>query len=365
MATSGLILWALAGLLTLCSAVPLLKIAHGAVHGLAFMRQQFFLLALVLIAFAIFLPVPSRTLLILLLSACALFQALYIIKFTPIWKTQSVPATDAQIAEPYSQLTVLVANVKLSNRAYDRLIALTQAKKPDILLAIEVDDTWIAALHEGLAQTYQHHIDVPLTNGYGLCVLSRLDLSETEVRELVTDGVPSIKTTVKLPNASDLRLYVVHPEPPVVNHDTKGRDGEIALIGMEAAKDPLPAIVTGDLNDVAWSTTTRRFQRLSKLLDPRVGRGFYNTFSATMPLMRWPLDHLFHDARFRLIAMDRLPKIGSDHFPMWFALALAEQPKRNSDPGSSDIEERSEVVGMIISEQKRDREAIGSDWEDG
>jgi endonuclease/exonuclease/phosphatase (EEP) superfamily protein YafD len=158
---------------------------------------------------------------------------------------------------------------------------------------------------------------------------------------------------------------VVHPEPPVITHDTKGRDSEIALIGIEAAKDDLPAIVTGDLNDVAWSTTTRRFQRLSGLLDPRVGRGFFNTFSATMPWMRWPLDHLFHDARFRLVEMARLRKIGSDHFPMWFVLTLTGEALEDRLPEPSDAEEKCEVMQMIRTEKQRNRDAIGSDWEDG
>ena len=114
---------------------------------------------------------------------------------------------------------------------------------------------------------------------------------------------------------------------------------------------------------MAWSTTTRRFQRLSHLLDPRVGRGFYNTFSATMPWMRWPLDHLFHDQKFRLVEMARLRKIGSDHFPMWFVVALAQTDAVDADPGQADAQEVEETEQMIKNEQGREREAIGSDWE--
>tara|TARA_R110002049_G_scaffold60785_6_gene162862 strand:+ start:4349 stop:4549 length:201 start_codon:yes stop_codon:yes gene_type:complete len=57
----------------------------------------------------------------------------------------------------------------------------------------------------------------------------------------------------------------------MIHHDTKGRDSEIAHVGTEAARDPLPAIVTGDLNDVAWFSTARSFQQLPGLLDPWVG----------------------------------------------------------------------------------------------
>ncbi|MFT6675692.1 MAG: endonuclease/exonuclease/phosphatase (EEP) superfamily protein YafD [Sulfitobacter sp.] len=360
------ILWGLAGLLILASLLPLSKVPMGIIRGLAFPRAQFFVIALGL---AVLLPLTQPDWAgwagALMMVLVALVQLAYVVKFTPLWPPQSISATSAKAGETERRISLLAANVKQSNRAYHEVIALVQERVPDVFMAIEVDFAWISALKDGLGPLYPQCVEVPRDNSYGMCLMSRLPLSRTEVRELITEGVPSIRTQVQMPDGQNVRLYVVHPEPPVITHDTKGRDSEIALIGIEAAKDDLPAIVTGDLNDVAWSTTTRRFQRLSGLLDPRVGRGFFNTFSATMPWMRWPLDHLFHDARFRLVEMARLRKIGSDHFPMWFVLTLTGEALEDRLPEPSDAEEKCEVMQMIRTEKQRNRDAIGSDWEDG
>ncbi|MGJ5619904.1 endonuclease/exonuclease/phosphatase family protein [Sulfitobacter sp. MF3-043] len=366
MTTLGIgLLWFVGLLVLVATLIPFSKIPHGVVRGLAFPRQQLFLMALALAVLMLVVhPNAWGWFGAMTLGLLAAIQLIHTIKFTPIWSLQSVAAPAELRADTESHIRILAANIKKSNRQFDRLISLIQARDPDVVLVIEVDEGWIDALKVPLDHTFTHWVEVPKDNGYGICLMSKFPLSETDVREMITEGVPSIRTAVRLPNGSDIRLYVVHPEPPVIDHDTIGRDSEIALVGIEAEKDHLPAIVAGDLNDVAWSTTTRRFQRLSGLLDPRVGRGFYNTFSATMPWMRWPLDHLFHDPEFRLVEMARLEKIGSDHFPMWFVLALARTKAAETKPDPADANETRKTKEMIAEEQDRPREAIGSDWED-
>jgi endonuclease/exonuclease/phosphatase (EEP) superfamily protein YafD len=112
-------------------------------------------------------------------------------------------------------------------------------------------------------------------------------------------------------------------------------------------KSPRSVMVVGDLNDVAWSHTTRLFQRMSGLLDPRIGRGFFNTYHADYPLLRWPLDHVFHSYHLKLCAFKRLPNIGSDHFPILIEVAYdpEQQQKQKVDHASeSDKEEANETI---------------------
>ncbi|MBT8445622.1 MAG: endonuclease/exonuclease/phosphatase family protein, partial [Gammaproteobacteria bacterium] len=130
-----------------------------------------------------------------------------------------------------------------------------------------------------------------------------------------------------------VRVHFLHPAPPspTENPESGERDAELLILARSVAGGDRPVIVTGDLNDVAWSSTTRLFRRISGLLDPRVGRGMFNTFHAKIPILRWPLDHLFHSDHFTLKSIRRLPPIGSDHFALYTVLSLTPERRDQQD----------------------------------
>ncbi len=349
-------------LLALATVLPALPVAHGFVRTCDFPRLQIAALAATFIPLTLlYVPLgPWGLALVAVQTVVLVLQLAVCLRFTPFWKVQSI----AYDGEPRGDNTIriLSSNVKMSNRDYGRLVGLVREMQPDVFVLMEIDEPWLEALAP-LASVYPHRVEQPQDNAYGMVLYSRLPLSDTQLMFRLLEGVPSISTVVTLRDGAQIRLHAVHPEPPIPHMDTLGRDAEIVLVAREVVDDPLPCIVTGDLNDVAWSRTTQRFQRLTGLLDPRVGRGFFNSFDARFWFMRWPLDHLFHDPAFRVIEVKRLPHVGSDHFPMWFALALTPIEASEEAPERPDQADRQEAREVVVEAQQLDREPIGTDWE--
>jgi hypothetical protein len=104
------------------------------------------------------------------------------------------------------------------------------------------------------------------------------------------------------------------------------------------------------LNDVAWSATTRLFRKVSRLLDPRIGRGMYNTFHAGHWYMRWPVDHFFHSKDFTLVRLARLENCGSDHFPVLVELQCEDAAVGEGEGLNADAEDQSEAQEKMADE---------------
>ncbi len=224
-----------------------------------------------------------------------------------------------------SSIRLLVSNVYQYNRSFQKLKQLIDEEKPDLVLLVETDKWWKEHCIDSIGKDYPNQILKDQENTYGMLLFSRLPLVNTQIRFLIDDEIPSITTEIQLNTTEKIKLFALHPTPPVPtqNRYSTDRDAEILIIGKEAKEEKLPVIVAGDLNDVAWSHTTNLFQKISGLLDPRRGRGFYSTFHAKRPLFRWPLDHIFCSSEFRLQSIKRLGDIDSDHFPILVQLHLA------------------------------------------
>ncbi|HWR52384.1 MAG TPA: endonuclease/exonuclease/phosphatase family protein [Bryobacteraceae bacterium] len=279
----------------------------------------------------------ARTFLTAAIAVPVASQLHYVRRYTPLASRESL---DASKDEPH--VRVLISNVWMPNRNAAGLLDLIRQHDPDIILLMEPDHWWQQQLCE-LNRGYPHSLQCPLENTYGMLLYSRLPISDASVRFLLLDDVPSMVCRVHLPSGDSFRLYAVHPLPPGMTVDTTQRDAELVLVGREVKRSGEPAIVAGDLNDVAWSGTTRLFQKVSGLLDPRAGRGFYNTFHARLPLLRWPLDHLFHSPEFRLARIERLPSYGSDHFAILAELSFEPNGAHAQEPPKPEPEDHAEA----------------------
>lgn len=256
------------------------------------------------------------------LAASVAYQLTKIFPYTPFSPKQVQVGV---AADPERCLSLVTANVFMENRKSGRMMDIVREADPDVVCLLEPDHWWENEMR-GLEDTHPHVIKCPQENTYGMLLYSRLPLEQCEIRFLVQDDVPSMRSVIRLPSGDEVVLYCVHPRPPRATRASYGRDAELVLIGREMASDQRPAIVLGDLNDVGWSYTTTLFQRLSHTLDPRVGRGMFNTFNANNPLLRYPLDHVFHTRHFSLIHLERLAHAGSDHFPMLVTLLMRAEP---------------------------------------
>lgn len=302
----------------LWTALPLLRHEGWWIRAFEFPRVQIALLtAAVLISFVYLTGAgqPRQIALALLLSVCVLFQLVRIIPYTSVFPKQ---VNDAKNWNPANSLSLLVANVWMPNRESEALLDLIRAKDPDVVLLVETNAWWESRL-DALDPDYPYSVRYPLDNLYGMHLYSKLKLIDPEVMFLIEDEVPSVHAGLELRSGHRARLHCLHPAPPspTENPTAKERDAELLTVAKAIASNPGSEIVCGDLNDVAWSYTTRLFQKISGLVDPRIGRGMYSTFHARYPFIRWPLDHIFFSADFTLIALERLPFFGSDHFPIF------------------------------------------------
>lgn len=245
---------------------------------------------------------------------------------------------DAPVDQDLPEVSLLSSNVLMDNRQSTRLIELVKQYKPDILATLESDDWWQAELD--VLDDYPYRLAHPLDNKYGMHVYSRIPLEDAVVDFIVSDEIPSMTLKV-IVGGSLVRIHLVHPTPPAPgeNLSSEDRDVELLILAEHLKNLDEPIIVSGDLNDVAWSKTTRLFRSVSGLLDPRTGRGFFNTFHADYWFLRWPLDHVFVSNHWRLKSIKRLRHIGSDHFPVYIHLALSNPMELDTHLKESESDE--------------------------
>jgi endonuclease/exonuclease/phosphatase (EEP) superfamily protein YafD len=244
-------------------------------------------------------------------AACLAYQLWRIRPFTPLVAKEMRFATGS---DP-NDVTLFAANVLMENRDHDRVAALIRREDPDVLLLMETNARWCAALEPVLA-SYPTVLRAPRDDYYGMVFAARLPVEEARFARLTEDETPSVFARLRTRAGVAFHFVGLHPRPPVPGVDSEERDTQILYAARFARATDMPLVAMGDFNDAAWSDTAQRFKAYGRYVDPRVGRGIYASFDANNLLIRCAIDQLYVTEDVAVVGFGLGPHVGSDHFPI-------------------------------------------------
>ncbi len=341
---AGIIISVLAVLFLTATVLPLVRNDYWTFRSLEYPRLQKLVIGIVLLI-ATFIFRSSFQDYFLWVVLPLVTACIYLcIKIYPYTWLAPKEMKAARIINENDELKVITANVLEDNEQYHRLVSLIKSIEPHLVLLVETDHKWEKAMKD-LDNYYPFSLKKPIDNTYGLLFYSKLKLRNEKILFRVEDDVPSIEAEAMLPSGKWIKVYGLHPKPPVPDESltSTAKDKELMKIALLAKEEKHPCIVMGDLNDVAWSHVTTLFRKVSGLLDPRRGRGFFSTYSAFHWWFRFPLDYIFCSKHFGWVEMKRLPPFGSDHFAMYIKLQYEPGEDHADKVPHADEEEKSEA----------------------
>jgi endonuclease/exonuclease/phosphatase (EEP) superfamily protein YafD len=330
-------------LFVMVTVLPLVRNDYWTFRSMEYPRLQKLFLGIIIVAFQLIFLKGTDIFLWNFLPALVaiIYLVIKIFPYTFFYKREMKVMSSP---DEKAQVKILTANVLETNTQFQKLLNLVADKDPDIVFLVETDQKWNMAMM-ALDKKYPYSLKIPLDNTYGMLFFSRLKLRNEEVVFRVEKDVPSVETEVQLPSGVWVKVFGLHPKPPVPGESmySTAKDKELMKVAALVEKEVNPCIVMGDLNDVAWSHVTMLFRKVSGLLDPRRGRGFFSTFSALHWWFRFPLDYIFCSYHFGLVKMEKLPSIGSDHFAMFIHLQHQPGLHQKTDEPKADGSEKKEA----------------------
>ncbi|MFB9053828.1 endonuclease/exonuclease/phosphatase family protein [Formosa undariae] len=336
------------GICILTSLLPLLPNQHWVFRVWEFGRIQLMIIQLLtLIAGTLLVSEKSTLFLItaLLLVSVIIHNLIVLIPYTSLYGKKQ----KSDIPKASQSVSIISVNVYQFNKKYDKLLQLVKEVKPDILLTMESNQAWEDAL-SAIESDYPNYKKVALENTYGMHFYTKLPVKSLKLHHFISDDLPSIEARICLENDMRFTFFGIHPPPPSPTEEdtSRERDGELLALGKKILDTEGPVIVLGDFNNVAWAKSSILFRKTSKLIDPRIGRGFVSTYHAKYKLLRFPIDLCFHSPHIVIQDFKTLRYVGSDHLPLYCNFYISEKDDvLKEDLDSLDKEEEEEVEDMI------------------
>lgn len=349
------VFYILSSILIIVNLLPFIKNQHWFFRVWDFGRIQLTVLAFIVLLTSLFLATDF-----IFLYRVSQFLLLFFISYNifiliPYTKFYSSKVEDKAKLKSEDANSIISVNVYQFNNHYEKLITLIKTISPDIVLTMESNAAWEKAL-EKIENEYDNVHKVALENTYGMHFYSKLKITNAITNYFVADDVPSFEITIETKEKKKFVFFGVHPPPPspTEEENSKERDGELLSVAKKVEKSSYPVIVSGDFNNVAWANSSILFKKKSKLIDPRIGRGFVSTFHAKYRLLRFPIDLFFHSKTIAIEEFKTLEPIGSDHLPLYCKFHIThENMKSENNQEVNEVDE--EEIEEIIEDGKKEK----------
>ncbi len=226
-------------------------------------------------------------------------------------------------------LRVATFNMYAANERYEAELKNIKEIDPDILLVTEYTGAWAREMKE-LETIYRYHILEPRNHGFGIALLSKFPLEDTETillgkKKKVSD-IPLLRATAIIGDQR-LRLIGLHTLSPSPENSRRVATRNEQIIQAASYVDPSgpPTLLLGDLNCVPWSSFMKPLYRAG-LRDTRRGFGYQATWHRLMKPLRIPIDHVFVSDEIHVHDRWVGHSSGSDHFPVVTIISIGGAP---------------------------------------
>jgi endonuclease/exonuclease/phosphatase family metal-dependent hydrolase len=235
---------------------------------------------------------------------------------------------------PDGAVRIVSYNIRAGLGGLEEIAAEIERLAPDVVAlqeiergvarSMQVDQPALLAERLGMQQAFAGSVVSRLHGDHGVAVLSRFPLRDAQALPLPQGGGRwprvALAVTVEAP-AGPFRMVSIHlsrPEGwPLSLTGTRLRQVETLLDAIES--ETLPVAVAGDFNAFLVSpealTMRRRLAGAWKLWRDGWTPSF-SLGSIGWPLGAVPIDHVFHDRRWRSLGFWSAPPGASDHRPV-------------------------------------------------
>jgi endonuclease/exonuclease/phosphatase (EEP) superfamily protein YafD len=239
-----------------------------------------------------------------------------------LWQSATLPRASALPADA-PVMTLGTANLNVATTDFNPLTQwLASADAPDVVVLQEYTALAHAALasNPAIAARYPHRLTVPQPDPFGLAVLSRHPLVDTQTLQPQTEWDTLRLRATLMWNGQPVHVSALHPMPPLNAAFARARDQALAQEAQHLSEKGALGLMAGDLNITPWA-------RGLFAVDVQMRRA--NGTAASWPnawggLSVLPLDHVLASSGWQVVGSHVGPDLGSDHRPVVVRLVVSK-----------------------------------------